>query len=67
MTRALAIQFGVAAVAGTSGFALLARPAAFGIRSEPARYAVRIAGMMLTALGLLLGGFGLIYLWASAS
>lgn len=63
MTRAIAIQFGVAAVAGTSGLALLARPAAFGVRSEPARYATRIAGMMLTALGLFLGGFATIYLF----
>jgi hypothetical protein len=63
VTRALAIQFGVAAVAGTSGLALLARPAAFGVRDEPARYAARIAGMMLAALGLFLGGFATIYLF----
>ncbi len=69
MTRALAIQLGVAAGAGAAGITLLLRPSIarrlIGIAdSEAATYALRIAGMMLAALGLFLAGFGL-SLWSA--
>jgi uncharacterized protein YjeT (DUF2065 family) len=62
---------GVAGIAGALGLALLVAPAA-GRRllrvpdSAPATYAIRIAGMMLAALGLFLGGFAAIFRMASA-
>ncbi|WP_066798493.1 hypothetical protein [Sphingomonas soli] len=62
MTRSLALMAGVAVLAGTTGLTTLVRPSlarrALGIAdSEAATYALRIAGMMLFALGLFLGGF----------
>ena len=66
MTRALTIQSGVALCALLAGGTLLARPdsvrRAMGA-TDPERttYALRIIGMMLTALGLLLGGFALAF------
>lgn len=65
MTRAIAIQSGIAALSAVTGAALLARPDWFGARSEAARYPARIAGMMAVALGLFLGGFALIFLWVA--
>lgn len=55
MTRALAIQAGIGAVSGIAGIAMLLR----GARRAEAVYPVRIAGMMLVALGLFLSGFAL--------
>lgn len=71
MTRALAIQAGIATLLGTTGLTLLARP---GIvrrllgapDNREATYAMRIAGMMLTMLGVMIGGFGAIFHFASA-
>ena len=62
MTRQLALMAGVATVAGAAGLTTLVKPAlarrALRIADgEPASYALRIAGMMLFALGLFLGGF----------
>lgn len=57
VTRAIAIQSGIAALSAVTGVALLARPDWFGARSAAARYPARIAGMMAVALGLFLGGF----------
>ena len=72
MTRSLLVMGGIAAVSGTAGLTLLLRPA-LGRRllgmpdGPPATYALRIAGMMLTALGLFLGGFATMFRIASAS
>lgn len=62
MTRALAIMAGIGAASGAAGVATLVRPslARRVIRlpdAEPTTYALRIAGMMLAALGLFLTGF----------
>lgn len=62
MTRSLALMAGIAGVAGSAGLATLVQPAlarrALGLpEGEATRYALRIAGMMLFALGLFLGGF----------
>jgi hypothetical protein len=56
----------VGAVALIAGLITLFRPAwvraLFGIKpSEPAQYGLLIAGMMLAAFGLLLGGFAIGY------
>jgi uncharacterized protein YjeT (DUF2065 family) len=66
MTRSLALMAGVAATAGAAGLTTLVRPAltrrALRIAdSEPATYALRMAGMMLFALGLFLGGFAVAF------
>ncbi|UZK64818.1 hypothetical protein [Sphingomonas sp. M1-B02] len=58
----LAIMAGVATAAGAAGLTLLVKPAAARAllsvpEGEPALYALRIAGMMLAALGLMLGSF----------
>ena len=53
---------GIAGAAGAAGLATLVKPAlarrALSLpEGEAATYALRIAGMMLAALGLFLGGF----------
>jgi len=70
MKADLLVMDGVAAVAGVTGLALLLRPAAarrlLGLAdSEPATYGLRIAGAMLTALGIFLGGFATMFALAS--
>jgi hypothetical protein len=62
MTRSFALMAGLGGVAGALGLATLVRPALArrALRlpeGDAAAYALRIAGMMLFALGLLLGGF----------
>lgn len=53
MTRALAIQAGLGLASGIAGATLLRRRST----TREATYALRIAGMMLLALGLFLTGF----------
>lgn len=53
MTRAPLIMAAVAATAGIGGLVVFTRPA----RSEGAVYGRRIAGTMLIALAVILGGF----------
>lgn len=72
MTRALAIQAGVATLLGATGMTLLmwpdlARRLLGAPDSREATYGLRIAGMMLTMLGVMIGGFGLIFYVASGS
>jgi len=57
MTRALALQAGLGLASGIAGATLLRRRAT----SEPATYALRIAGMMLLALGFFLTGFAAVF------
>lgn len=57
MNRALAIQAGLGLASGIAGATLLRRRPA---RAE-ATYALRIAGMMLLALGLFLTGFAAVF------
>lgn len=62
MTRSLALMAGIAGAAGAAGLTTLVKPAAtrawLGLpEGEASSYALRIAGMMLFALGLFLGGF----------
>ena len=62
MTRSLALMAGIAGAAGAAGLTTLVKPAAvrawLGLpQAEATAYALRIAGMMLLALGLFLGGF----------
>lgn len=66
MTRSLALMAGLAGAAGTVGLAALVRPGlarrALGLpEAEATTYALRIAGMMLLALGLFLGGFAAVF------
>lgn len=70
MTRALVLQAGIGAVSGVLGLGLLLRPRAAGRllrvpEGEPATYALRIAGMMLVALGLFLTGFATVFVLAT--
>ena len=70
MTRGLATMQGVALLAGAIGLVTLFRPSLvrrlFGWNeSEGATYALRIAGMMLAAAGLFLGGFATMFALAS--
>ncbi len=70
MTRALVLQAGIGAAAGAIGLGLLLRPRLAGRllgmpEGEPALYALRIAGMMLVALGLFLGGFEAVFALAT--
>lgn len=65
MTRALAIQMGVGAMAGMAGTTLLVR--ARRAASEPARYAQGIFGTMALIFGLGLIGFALVFSMASAT
>jgi len=62
MTRQLALMAGLAGAAGIAGLTTLVRPALArrALRlpdTEATTYALRIAGMMVFALGLFLGGF----------
>ncbi|MDG2535678.1 hypothetical protein P6144_18600 [Sphingomonas sp. HITSZ_GF] len=62
MTRSLALMAGIAGAAGAMGLTTLVKPGlvrrALGLpEAEATTYALRIAGMMLLALGLFLGGF----------
>lgn len=57
MTRALALQTGLGFASGIAGATLLRRRPA----SREATYALRIAGMMLLALGLFLTGFAAVF------
>jgi hypothetical protein len=71
MPKGMAVMFAVAAVAGLVGLSALLRPSAVrGLlgwpESEGATYGLRIVGMMLTALGLFLGGFATVFSWVSA-
>jgi hypothetical protein len=71
VTRALVLQAGIGAASGAIGLGLLLRPglAARLLRvpeGEPATYALRIAGMMLAALGLFLAGFATVFALATA-
>lgn len=66
MTRSLALMAGVAGASGALGLTTLLRPslARAALRlpdAEATSYALRIAGMMLTALGLFLGGFATVF------
>lgn len=66
MRLSLALMAGVAGLAGITGLVTLVRPAVTRrvLRvpaSEAATYALRIAGMMLFALGLFLGCFLFVY------
>jgi hypothetical protein len=63
MTRALAIQAGLGLASGIAGATLLRRRPA----TREATYALRIAGMMLLALGLFLTGFALVFSLTSAA
>jgi uncharacterized protein YjeT (DUF2065 family) len=63
---------GIAGAAGLTGLATLVHPALARrtLRlpdAEPTRYALRIAGMMLLALGLFLGGFSAVGSLAGAA
>ena len=53
MNRAPLIMTAVATVAGIGGLVVVTRP----VRSEAGRYRRRIAGTMLIALAVILGGF----------
>lgn len=62
MSKSLALMAGVASAAGIAGLTTLVKPALSrrALRlpnAEATTYALRIAGMMLFALGLFLGGF----------
>jgi len=66
VTRSLALMAGLAGTVGALGLTTLLRPslARTALRlpdAEPTVYALRIAGMMLTALGLFLGGFAAVF------
>ncbi|WP_137864449.1 MULTISPECIES: hypothetical protein [unclassified Sphingomonas] len=66
MTRSIALMAGLASAAGAAGLTVLVRPGwacrALGLpEAEATAYALRIAGMMLFALGLFLGGFAAVF------
>lgn len=72
MTRSLALMAGVAGAAGALGLTTLLRPslARRALRlpdAEATDYALRIAGMMLFALGLFLGGFAAVFVAAGGA
>jgi len=72
MKADLLVMDGVAVTAGAAGLTLLLRPAVarrlLGLAdSEPAAYGLRIAGAMLMALGIFLGGFATMFAVASAA
>ena len=70
MTRALAIQSGIAGAAGLVGLLLLRAPGR-GRRllrlpdTDASAYILRMTGAMLAALGLFLGGFAVMFHLAS--
>ena len=62
MTRAMLVMSGLGAASGATGLTTLVRPSLARRtlrlpRAEATSYALRIAGMMLFALGLFLTGF----------
>jgi hypothetical protein len=63
LTRALAIMAGTGLASGIAGAVLLGRRPA----TAEAAYALRIAGMMLFALGLFLAGFAAVGSMAGAA
>lgn len=70
MTRQIALMAGVAGAAGAAGLVTLLRPAlarrALRLpQAEATTYALRIAGMMVFALGLFLGGFATVFTLAT--
>lgn len=72
MTRSLALMAGLAGAAGALGLTTLLRPslARAALRlpdTEATGYALRIAGMMLAALGLFLSGFAVVATMAGAA
>ncbi|MDT8760298.1 hypothetical protein MZO42_16475 [Sphingomonas psychrotolerans] len=72
MTRSLALMAGLAGASGAVGLTTLVRPsltrAALRLPdTEATGYALRIAGMMLFALGLFLGGFAAVATLAGAA
>ena len=72
MTRSLALMAGLAGATGALGLTALVRPglARRALRlpdAEATDYALRIAGMMLFALGLFLGGFATVATMAGAA
>ncbi|UYY57938.1 hypothetical protein [Sphingomonas sp. S2-65] len=72
MTRGLAIMAGIAGASGAVGLTTLVKPALVrdALRlpdAEATTYALRIAGMMLFALGLFLGGFATVATLAGAA
>ncbi|TGX53664.1 hypothetical protein E5A73_12655 [Sphingomonas gei] len=72
MTRSLALMAGLAGATGALGLTTLLRPlltrAALRLpQAEATGYALRIAGMMLFALGLFLGGFATVATMAGAA
>jgi len=72
MRSSLALMAGVAAIAGSAGLAMLVRPSltrrALRLpQAEATTYALRIAGMMLFALGLFLGGFAAMFVAAGGA
>jgi hypothetical protein len=67
VTRSLALMAGIAGAAGAAGLTAMVKPAAtrawLGLpEGEASGYALRIAGMMLLALGLFLGGFAAVFM-----
>ncbi|MDH4746527.1 hypothetical protein OMP43_21090 [Sphingomonas sp. CBMAI 2297] len=72
MTRSLALMAGIAGAAGATGLAAMVKPAATRAllrlpEGEASGYALRIAGMMLFALGLFLGGFAAVFTLAGGA
>lgn len=72
MTRSLALMAGLAGATGALGLTTLVRPsltrAALRLPdAEATVYALRIAGMMLFALGLFLGGFAVVFVASGAA
>ena len=64
MIRAPFIMAAVAATAGIAGLVVVTRP----VRSEAGRYRRRIAGTMLIALAVILGGFAnALNMWGAGS
>jgi hypothetical protein len=70
VTRSLALMAGLAGATGALGLTTLLRPSLARQAlclpdAEATGYALRIAGMMLFALGLFLGGFAAVFAMAS--
>ena len=61
MTRALALQAGLGLASGIAGATLMRRRTA----TPETTYALRIAGMMLLALGAFLTGFAAVFHYSS--
>ena len=70
MPKGMAVMFAIAAVSELAGLTALLRPSMVrGLlgwsNGEGTTYGLRIVGMMLTALGLFLGGFATVFTLAS--